>query len=78
MLIVPRLLKAVGSRNHTHYKQNDNLPPISGIESFSSRETDEGMQRTANASASIKDECGATVRIGASSEVLSLPLTLTQ
>ena len=53
-------------------------PPISGIESFSFLETPEGMQITAKAKASIKDECGATARIGASDELLSLPFTLIQ
>ena len=62
-----------------HWKlELKNKPPISGIESFSLRETPEVKEMTANARASMKDECGATARIGASSELLSLPLTLIQ
>lgn len=48
------------------------------MESFSSRETPEGRQMTAKASASMNDEWGAIARIGASSDLLSLPFTFTQ
>ena len=53
-------------------------PPISGIESFSFLDTPEGKQMTLKAKASMNDECGATASIGASAELLSLPLTLIQ
>lgn len=55
-----------------------NKPPTSGIDSFSLREMGDEMQITANARASMNDECGATARIGASSGLLSRPLTLIQ
>lgn len=55
-----------------------NKPPTSGIDSFSLREMGDEMHSTANARASMKDECGATARIGASLGLLSWPLTLIQ